>query len=349
MPGLAGRAVALMRAETCIPGSRRRAARNAGHDEERYGGEMDVLMPQLGETVAEGKISKWFVSAGDAVKPGDNLFEIETDKVSMEVPAIAAGTLAAIHVQAGEVAPVGAVVAVILGKGEAAALPPTHSAHPRESGESRSQEKKELDPRFRGDERKPQRCRRRRWSRSARCARPSATTARRACRAARSVTPLARRLAGEAGIDLANVKGSGPHGRIVARRRRRREDDDRLPRSRAALGRAGQGALSRCALRGNPARRHARHHRGAADAGADDPALYLTMDVAIGRSSRCAGGEARRQERTARPRHSLTISSSRPGRRRCSAFRPRTRSGPGTASCASDIPTSASRSRSKAA
>ena len=48
-------------------------------------------MPQLGETVAEGKISKWFVKAGDAVKPGDNLFEIETDKVSMEVPAIAAG------------------------------------------------------------------------------------------------------------------------------------------------------------------------------------------------------------------------------------------------------------------
>ena len=64
-------------------------------------GRMDVLMPQLGETVAEGKISKWFVAAGDAVKPGDNLFEIETDKVSMEVPAIAAGTLAAIHVQRG--------------------------------------------------------------------------------------------------------------------------------------------------------------------------------------------------------------------------------------------------------
>ena len=84
-------------------------------------------MPQLGETVAEGKISKWFVAAGDAVKPGDNLFEIETDKVSMEVPAIAAGTLAAIHVQAGEVAPVGAVVAVIQGKGEtvSTAPPPT--------------------------------------------------------------------------------------------------------------------------------------------------------------------------------------------------------------------------------
>ena len=50
-------------------------------------------MPQLGETVAEGKITKWFKSAGDAVKPGDNLFEIETDKISMEVPATSAGTL----------------------------------------------------------------------------------------------------------------------------------------------------------------------------------------------------------------------------------------------------------------
>src|ERR1044072_6720555 len=80
---------------------------------------MDVLMPQLGETVAEGTISKWFVKAGDAVKAGDNLFEVGSDEVSIEVPAIATGTIAAIHVQAGEVAPVGAVVAVIQGSGEA--------------------------------------------------------------------------------------------------------------------------------------------------------------------------------------------------------------------------------------
>ena len=74
---------------------------------------MDILMPQLGETVTEGKITAWFKSIGDAVKPGDNLFEIETDKVSMEVPATAAGRLAEIRVAAGEVAPVGAVVAVV--------------------------------------------------------------------------------------------------------------------------------------------------------------------------------------------------------------------------------------------
>ncbi|MBI3704410.1 MAG: hypothetical protein HY244_11345, partial [Rhizobiales bacterium] len=80
---------------------------------------MDVLMPQLGETVTEGKIVKWFKSAGDAVQPGDNLFEIETDKTSMEVPATSAGTLSDIHFKVGEVAKVGAVVAVIAGAGEA--------------------------------------------------------------------------------------------------------------------------------------------------------------------------------------------------------------------------------------
>ena len=79
-------------------------------------------MPQLGETVAEGKITTWFKSVGDAVKPGDNLFEIETDKVSMEVPAIAPGVIAEIRVPAGAVAPVGAIVAV-LRDGAATATP----------------------------------------------------------------------------------------------------------------------------------------------------------------------------------------------------------------------------------
>src|SRR5437764_853909 len=96
----------------------------------REGGPMDVLMPQLGETVAEGKITKWFKAAGDAVKPGDNLFEIETDKVSMEVPSTTAGVLSDIRVGAGEVASVGAVVAVIAGEGAAASAPPRAASAP---------------------------------------------------------------------------------------------------------------------------------------------------------------------------------------------------------------------------
>src|SRR5262245_62271305 len=92
---------------------------------------MDVLMPQLGETVAEGKITKWFKSAGDAIKPGDNLFEIETDKVSMEVPSTTAGVLAEIRVGEGEVAPVGAVVAVIAdGAGAVAGAQPAAASAP---------------------------------------------------------------------------------------------------------------------------------------------------------------------------------------------------------------------------
>src|ERR1041384_7484551 len=117
---------------------------------------MDVLMPQLGETGAEGKIAKWFVAAGDAVKPGDNLFEIETDKVSMEVPAISAGTLAEIRVAAGEVAPVGAVVAIIAAKGEKAAAASAQPAPqapltPAKAGV----QGQDADSRLRGNERKP--------------------------------------------------------------------------------------------------------------------------------------------------------------------------------------------------
>src|SRR5271169_464806 len=74
---------------------------------------MEILMPQLGETVTEGKITVWFKSVGDSIAPGDNLFEIETDKVSMEVPATSAGILKEIRVKQGEVAPVSAIVAVI--------------------------------------------------------------------------------------------------------------------------------------------------------------------------------------------------------------------------------------------
>ena len=76
---------------------------------------MDVVMPQLGETVAEGKIASWFKNLGDTVAEGETLFEIETDKVTMEVQALGAGVLSDIRVGAGETVPVGTVVCVIGG------------------------------------------------------------------------------------------------------------------------------------------------------------------------------------------------------------------------------------------
>ena len=188
---------------------------------------MDVLMPQLGETVAEGKITQWFKSAGDAIAPGDNLFEIETDKVSMEVPSTSAGVLTEIRVAAGEVAPVGAVVAVIADKAGAAAslpqdaaaaasapsavkaapaatgAPPRPSAPPVSAASlatppAAASVPIKLDPFF--EVRTPER--------NYGPARLAGGT---------PVTPLARRLAAQGGIDLAGISPSGANGRIRAR------------------------------------------------------------------------------------------------------------------------------------
>ncbi|MGH7087786.1 MAG: lipoyl domain-containing protein [Stellaceae bacterium] len=78
---------------------------------------MDVLMPQLGETVTEGKVASWFKAVGERVVAGEALFEVETDKVTMEVPAAEDGVLAEIRVAAGERVPVGTVLAVLGGGG----------------------------------------------------------------------------------------------------------------------------------------------------------------------------------------------------------------------------------------
>src|ERR1700729_342740 len=86
-----------------------------------------VIMPQLGETVAEGKILNWFKSVGDEVKEGDNLFEVETDKVTLEVQSIVAGRLQEIRVGAGVVAKVGDVVAVVGGAATSAAPKPVET------------------------------------------------------------------------------------------------------------------------------------------------------------------------------------------------------------------------------
>ncbi len=187
---------------------------------------MDVLMPQLGETVAEGKITQWFKSAGDAIKPGDNLFEIETDKVSMEVPSTSAGVLAEIRVAAGEVAPVGAVVAVIA-NGAGASAPSAGKTAPVTTAPATPAPVKQSPP--------PVAAPSSATSLSSVAASPAAASAPikldpffevrtpdRNYGPARlpggmRVTPLARRLAAQGGIDLAGISPSGPNSRIRAR------------------------------------------------------------------------------------------------------------------------------------
>jgi pyruvate dehydrogenase E2 component (dihydrolipoamide acetyltransferase) len=196
---------------------------------------MDLLMPQFGETVAEGKITKWFKSIGDAVKPGENLFEIETDKVSMEVPATVTGTLSEIRVAAGEVAPVGAIVGIIAGGAGATAtqapVPAASKALPAQTAPLATAaltappiQPVKIDPFF--EVRTP--------GRNFGSAKSPGGI---------SVTPLARRLASEAGINLSRLRGTGPHGRIVAR------DIEGASRpSRVSIGVDGPGAAEITAL-----------------------------------------------------------------------------------------------------
>jgi 2-oxoglutarate dehydrogenase E2 component (dihydrolipoamide succinyltransferase) len=86
---------------------------------------MDVIMPQLGETVAEGVVTKWYKKVGDAVKADEVLFDVETDKVSTEIPAPATGVVSEILVGEGITAKVGARLCVIRESGAAAAQPPS--------------------------------------------------------------------------------------------------------------------------------------------------------------------------------------------------------------------------------
>jgi pyruvate dehydrogenase E2 component (dihydrolipoamide acetyltransferase) len=169
---------------------------------------MDILMPQLGETVTEGKIVSWSRAVGEVVAPGDILFEVETDKASMDVTATSAGALTDIRVKAGEVAPVGAVVAILTGAGEtagpaAAFVPPAAPAAPAAASSPAAPAtpaivQRALDP-FNA------------------VRTPERNFGPASLANGVRVTPLARRLAAQTGVTLADLKGSGPHGRIVAK------------------------------------------------------------------------------------------------------------------------------------
>src|ERR671916_476630 len=87
-----------------------------------------VVMPQMGESIAEGTIVRWIKKVGDSVDRDEPLFEISTDKVDAEIPSPAAGTLLEITVKEGETVPVNSVVAQIGAAGEAAASAPTADA-----------------------------------------------------------------------------------------------------------------------------------------------------------------------------------------------------------------------------
>ena len=197
---------------------------------------VNILMPALSPTMEKGNLAKWLKKEGDKVKPGDVIAEIETDKATMEYEAIDEGTLAKIVVPEGtQDVPVRAVIAVLAEEGEdvkaAAAGAATSAPAPKAAPPAKPASAPPPPPMEEGVSARPSPSMRSAPAVSeaapARAApQPSAASVSqpgegegtRVARANRVFSsPLARRLAKEAGIDLARVQGSGPHGRVIAR------------------------------------------------------------------------------------------------------------------------------------
>ncbi|MGA0781245.1 MAG: 2-oxoglutarate dehydrogenase, E2 component, dihydrolipoamide succinyltransferase [Ilumatobacteraceae bacterium] len=165
----------------------------------------EVTLPQLGETVTEGTITRWFKKVGDAVAADEPLFEVSTDKVDTEVPSPVAGVLTEIRVPEGETVPVGAVIAVVGDAGSAPAPAPAPAAAPEPAPAPAPAPSPAPAP--------------------APAAAPSAAPAPAPSPApaaaspvasdSRLLSPVVRRLVNEHGIDVDQLVGTGPGGRIT--------------------------------------------------------------------------------------------------------------------------------------
>jgi pyruvate dehydrogenase E2 component (dihydrolipoamide acetyltransferase) len=173
---------------------------------------INILMPALSPTMEKGNLAKWLKKEGDKVKSGDVLAEIETDKATMEYEAIDEGTLAKIVVPEGtQDVPVNSLIAVLAGEGEdvkAAAAGAKPTAAPAAAKTPEPTKPQAAPPKAAAPVAQPP-------------PKPAAVSAPQPAATSGGnrifSSPLARRLAKEAGIDLARIQGSGPHGRIIAR------------------------------------------------------------------------------------------------------------------------------------
>src|SRR5687768_7095973 len=186
---------------------------------------MEIIMPKMGDAMSEGKVIRWYKQPGDPVKKGEAVAEIETDKVNLDLEAEGSGTLGEHAAKEGEVVQVGGLLANILGEGEKDA-PREEKAAPEPAPEKkeepagdpqqrRSTDKKDSVKHTTGEyheaieQKGPRRDRTAPESESNVVPMDAEGGRRRS-------SPLARKMASEMGVSLANVQGSGPRGRIVA-------------------------------------------------------------------------------------------------------------------------------------
>jgi len=163
----------------------------------------EVKLPRLGQGMESGTIVKWLKSEGEPVEKGEPLYELDTDKVTQEVEAEASGVLLKIAIPEGEVE-VGKTIGFIGDKGESVA-----ESEPSDKGAPASAEKPAEAPK-----REPERQEGREAAAEAAEAQPAPSNG--SANGRIKASPLARRIARERGVDLAQIRGTGPDGRIVA-------------------------------------------------------------------------------------------------------------------------------------
>jgi len=181
-----------------------------------------IEMPKLSDTMEEGVIAKWNVKEGDKVESGDVIAEVETDKATMEVEVFDAGTILKILVDEGDAVPLGGTMAIVGEEGEdiSSLLEEKESSAPEEKEEKKEVKKEksasksstgDFDP-ILGDVNGKQKKEKSDGGKPA-----SAQSARSDDNGRVKVSPLARKMAEDKGIDLSSVSGSGPEGRIIKR------------------------------------------------------------------------------------------------------------------------------------
>lgn len=184
----------------------------------------EIIMPKMGDAMTEGKVVRWYKKQGDAVKKGEPLLEIETDKVNLDLEAEEDGPLGEILVQEGSMVDVGTVLAVIGGEAPARsakkkepAPEEKEKAEPAEAApEEKSEPKKEAEPRAeKRDDAAKQSAPAAEAPSEKKVEKSEAPAPAGDGKHVRS-SPLARKMAGELGVDIASVSGSGPAGRVVA-------------------------------------------------------------------------------------------------------------------------------------
>lgn len=207
---------------------------------------VDVIMPQMGESIAEGTVSRWLKKVGDAVKRDEPILEISTDKVDAEIPAPASGVLSEIKVEEGKTVEVQTVVAVIETEGQGAAEAEERAQKPEKAAKAEQAKPVAAAPPSAPAPRSAPAAPPVPVASPARAAQPTSgdgagTTETAEERLRHRSTPLVRKIAAEHDVDISRIEGSGYAGRVTKKDILAYIERGEAPEARAAPPAAGTG------------------------------------------------------------------------------------------------------------